>query len=274
MILDGKMVRNHLLDNYKKIIEEDHLQITLAIIYIGNDEASKVYINNKIKYCEMVGIKTELINFKDDVLENVVINKIKELNNDKNITGIIVQSPIPKGLDFHKIVEEIDPNKDVDGFTKENWYKLSHKERGLRPATAKGIICLLKEYNIDLKGKNVCIIGRGELVGKPLIFEMLNQDATVCVCHRYTKDLAKHTKDADIIVCAAGCKRLLTEDMVSNDAIVIDVGISFEDGHIVGDVDYDNVQNKCSYITPNPGGVGPMTIAMIIDNLIEIKRGE
>ena len=272
MILDGKELRNKLLEKYKELIENEHLDLTLAIIYIGNDSASEVYINNKIKYCSKVGIKTKLIRFDGDVLESDVVKEIKNLNNDNSITGIIVQSPIPDSLNFDNIVQSIDSNKDVDGFTKENFYKLTHNINGLRPCTAKGIMRLLEEYDIDVTSKNVCILGRGNLVGKPLLFEMLNHNATIDICHSKTVDLSSHTKRADIIVCGCGQAHILKEDMIRDGAIVIDAGITVEDGQIIGDADYNNIKDKCSYITPNPGGVGPMTIAMIIENVIEASR--
>ncbi len=272
MILDGKELRDKLLEGYKEYIENNHLDLTLAIIYIGNNSASEVYINNKIKYCSKVGIKTKLIRFDGDVLESDIIKEIDNLNKDNSITGIIVQSPIPDSFNFDNIVQSIEPNKDVDGFTKENWYNLSHNIYGLRPCTAKGIMRLLEEYNIDVTSKNVCIIGRGNLVGKPMLFEMLNHNATVDICHSKTTDLKEHTLNADIIVCGCGQPHLLTEDMVKKGAVVIDAGITVEDGQIIGDADFDHLIDKCSYITPNPGGVGPMTIAMIIDNLIEASK--
>ena len=272
MILDGKELRDKLLEEYKNFIENEHLDLTLAIIYIGNNSASEVYINNKIRYCSKVGIKTKLIRFDGNVLENDVIDEINTLNNDNTVNGIIVQSPIPDSLNFDNIVQSINPKKDVDGFTKENWYNLSHNIPGLRPCTAKGIMRLLKEYNIDVTSKNVCIIGRGNLVGKPLLFEMLNHNATIDICHSKTDDLKSHTLKADIVVCGCGQAHILTKDMVRDGAIVIDAGITIEDGIIIGDADFNNLEDKCRYITPNPGGVGPMTIAMIIENVIETSK--
>ena len=272
MILDGKELRDKLLEQYKELIENEHLDLTLAIIYIGNNSASEVYINNKMKYCSKVGIKTKLIRLDGDVLESDVIKEINELNNDDSITGIIVQSPVPDSLNFDNIVQSINPNKDVDGFTKENFYALAHNLNGLRPCTAKGIMRLLEEYNIDVTSKNVCILGRGNLVGKPLLLEMLNHNATVDICHSKTTNLESHTKKADIIVCGCGQVHILTENMIRDGAIVVDAGITVVDGKIIGDADYNNIKDKCSYITPNPGGVGPMTIAMIIENVIEASK--
>ena len=201
--------------------------------------------------------------------EKEVIDLIEKLNDAPDITGIILQSPVPKQIDFAKVSGMINPLKDIDGFTKDNLYKLMHNEDGLFPCTSKGIIKLLKYYNIKIASKDVCVIGRGDIVGKPLIFELLNNNATVSICHSQTKNLKKYTKNADIIISAVGHPKLITSDMIKDDAILIDVGISVIEGKIVGDIDFCGVKDKCLYITPNPGGVGPMTIAMIIENLVK-----
>ena len=239
---------------------------------VGNYAPSEVYVRNKVKFCEKVGIKTKVIRFADDTLENEIIKEIEELNKDEKVTGIIVQSPLPNGIDLENCIKYIDPQKDIDGFTKESFYALVHNLPGLRPCTAKGIIRLLEYYNIELKGKDVCIIGRGNLVGKPLFFELLNHDATVTITHTKTQDLKEKCKKADIIICGAGVPKILKSNMVKKNAIVIDAGITVIDGKVVGDADYINLCKKCKYITPNPGGVGPMTIAMIIENVIEAYR--
>lgn len=273
MLLDGKMVRNSLLEEAKNKIEKDHLNLTLAIIYAGHYEPSEKYINNKKKYCQKVGIKTQVYELPEVKDEQEIIELINRLNNDETITGIILQSPIPDGLDIEKCIKYIDPKKDVDGFTKESFYKLAHNLPGLRACTPKGIIKLLDYYNIDLAGKKVCIIGRGNIVGKPLIFEFLNRDATVTIAHSKTTNLKEIALNSDVIVSAVGKPHIITEDMVRDGAIVIDVGITVINGKIVGDVDFDNLKDKCSYITPNPGGVGPMTIAIIIQNVIDAYEG-
>ena len=260
MLLDGKMVRDALLENAKEQIEKEHLNLTLAIIYAGHYEPSERYIKNKKKCCEKVGIKPVIYEMPDVKSEEEIINLIEDLNSDNSVNGIILQSPIPKGLDIEECIKHIDPRKDVDGFTKENFYKLAHNLPGLRACTPKGIIKLLEYYNIDLKGKKVCIIGRGNIVGKPLIFEFLNKDATVTIAHSKSGNLKEITLNNNVIVSAVGKPHIITEDMV-------------KDGEIIGDVDFENVKNKCSYITPNPGGVGPMTIAMIIQNVIDAYKG-
>lgn len=270
MILDGKKLRDELLVQYKEKIKEEKLNITLAIILVGNNEASKLYIKNKEKYCTEVGIKVDKYLLAEDTSEEVLINLIKDLNEDKEVTGIILQSPVPNGIDFDKCSGMILPSKDVDGFTKDNVYNLYLNKKSILPCTVKGIIKLLEHYNIEINGKNVAIIGRGNIVGKPLAMALENRNATVSLLHSKTKDLKMFTKDADIVVVACGIPKLLKKDMIKEGSVVIDVGISRVDGKIVGDIDFDNIKGIATFVTPNPGGVGPMTVAMIIDNLIEM----
>ena len=270
MILDGKKLRDELLVQYKEKIKEEKLNITLAIILVGNNEASKLYIKNKEKYCTEVGIKVDKYLLAEDTSEEVLINLIKDLNEDKEVTGIILQSPVPNGIDFDKCSGMILPSKDVDGFTKDNVYNLYLNKKSILPCTVKGIIKLLEHYNIEINGKNVAIIGRGNIVGKPLAMALENRNATVSLLHSKTKDLKMFTKDADIVVVACGIPKLLKKDMIKEGSVVIDVGISRVDGKIVGDNDFDNIKDIATFVTPNPGGVGPMTVAMIIDNLIEM----
>ena len=270
MILDGKKLRDELLVQYKEKIKEEKLNITLAIILVGNNEASKLYIKNKEKYCTEVGIKVDKYLLAEDTSEEVLINLIKDLNEDEKVTGIILQSPVPDGIDFDKCSGMILPSKDVDGFTKDNVYNLYLNKKSILPCTVKGIIKLLEHYNIEINGKNVAIIGRGNIVGKPLAMALENRNATVSLLHSKTKDLKMFTKDADIVVVACGIPKLLKKDMIKEGSVVIDVGISRVDGKIVGDIDFDNIKDIATFVTPNPGGVGPMTVAMIIDNLIEM----
>lgn len=269
MILDGKKLRDELLVQYKEKIKEEKLNITLAIILVGNNEASKLYIKNKEKYCTEVGIKVDKYLLDEDTSEEVLINLIKDLNEDEKVTGIILQSPVPDGIDFDKCSGMILPSKDVDGFTKDNVYNLYLNKKSILPCTVKGIIKLLEYYNIEINGKNVAIIGRGNIVGKPLAMALENRNATVSLLHSKTKDLKMFTKDADIVVVACGIPKLLKKEMIKEGSVVIDVGISRVDGKIVGDIDFDNIKDIALFVTPNPGGIGPMTIAMIIDNLIE-----
>ena len=270
MILDGKKLRDELLMQYKEKIKEEKLNITLAIILVGNNEASKLYIKNKEKYCTEVGIKVDKYLLDEDTGEEVLINLIKDLNEDEKVTGIILQSPVPDGIDFDKCSGMILPSKDVDGFTKDNVYNLYLNKKSILPCTVKGIIKLLEHYNIEINGKNVAIIGRGNIVGKPLAMALENRNATVSLLHSKTKDLKMFTKDADIVVVACGIPKLLKKEMIKEGSVVIDVGISRVDGKIVGDIDFDNIKDIALFVTPNPGGIGPMTIAMIIDNLIEM----
>lgn len=270
MILDGKKLRDELLVQYKEKIKEEKLNITLAIILVGNNEASKLYIKNKEKYCTEVGIKVDKYLLDEDTSEKVLINLIKDLNEDEKVTGIILQSPVPDGIDFDKCSGMILPSKDVDGFTKDNVYNLYLNKKSILPCTVKGIIKLLEYYNIEINGKNVAIIGRGNIVGKPLAMALENRNATVSLLHSKTKDLKMFTKDADIVVVACGIPKLLKKEMIKEGSVVIDVGISRVDGKIVGDIDFDNIKDIALFVTPNPGGIGPMTIAMIIDNLIEM----
>lgn len=270
MILDGKKLRDELLVQYKEKIKEEKLNITLAIILVGNNEASKLYIKNKEKYCTEVGIKVDKYLLDEDTNEEVLINLIKDLNEDEKVTGIILQSPVPDGIDFDKCSGMILPSKDVDGFTKDNVYNLYLNKKSILPCTVKGIIKLLEYYNIEINGKNVAIIGRGNIVGKPLAMALENKNATVSLLHSKTKDLKMFTKDADIVVVACGIPKLLKKEMIKEGSVVIDVGISRVDGKIVGDIDFDNIKDIALFVTPNPGGIGPMTIAMIIDNLIEM----
>lgn len=273
MLLDGKKIRDQLIIKYKEKITSENLKIKLAIIEVGNNDASKIYIKNKVKYCEEVGIETDVYNLDENISEDELIDLIFELNADKEVTGIILQSPIPDHLNFDKCSNLIISSKDVDGFTRDNVYNLYLKRKGILPCTVKGIIALLDYYNVPIEGAHAVIVGRGNIVGKPLFLALENRNATVTLCHSKTVNLDRFTKDADILVAAAGVPNLIKADMVKNGAVLIDVGVSRIDGKIVGDIDKSCLSEYVKF-TPNPGGVGPMTVAMIIDNLIEMKEGE
>lgn len=273
-ILDGKSYRDEKIREYKKTIEEEKLAIRLDIITVGDDAASEVYVRNKVKYATLVGIEVVTHKLEADIDEETLISLIDELNENDEVTGIILQSPIPKHLDFDACASRIVGYKDIDGFTANNIDRLYHNREELVPCTVKGIIALLEHYGINLEGKNVTIIGRGGIVGKPLSLALSNRNATVTLCHSKTVNLADHTMCADIVVSAVGRRNIVTKDMVKDGFIGIDVGINREDGKLYGDFDYENVKDKASFITPVPGGVGPMTVAMIIDNLIIAKRME
>ena len=270
LILDGLMLKAKILETAKEKIRNENLHLTLAIIQVGDNLASNVYIKNKIKACEEVGIKVVYRKINPPTDEEEIIQIIDYFNQDNTVTGIILQSPLPDNLDFGKCSSHILSSKDVDGFTRENIYSLYLNKKGILPCTVKGILCLLREYDICLNGANVAIIGRGNIVGKPLALALENADATVTLCHSKTKNIKDITKNADIVIAACGVPHIVTADMVKENVVVVDVGISKISEKIVGDVDFDNVKEKAAFITPNPGGVGPMTVAMIIDNLIEM----
>ena len=270
-IISGTQVRKELLEEYKNTIEKEKLNIGLAIIQLGDNEASNTYIRNKIKYTEGVGIHTELIKLDEKTTEEELIELINKLNKDKKVTGIILQSPVPDHIDFTKCARLIKDEKDVDGFSAGNLFGIRDNNEKMIPCTVKGILKLLEYYKIPVEGKNIVVLGRSNIVGRPLADALINRNATVTLCHSKTKDLEKITKRADIVVSAVGRPNLVTRDMVRKGFVGIDVGINMVDGKLVGDFSKD-VEDKASYLTPVPGGVGPMTVAMIIDNLIDLKR--
>lgn len=267
-IIDGKKIRDEILEDLKKQVKQYMIKPCLAVIQIGDDEASNTYIKAKEKACNNIGIYFKHIKFSETVKEIEVINKILELNNDEYVHGILLQLPLPEGFNQDKLINYIARNKDVDGLTDINIGKIFNNKPGLVSCTPQGIMRLLEEEKVDVEGKNVVIVGRSNLVGKPLLGLMLNKNATVTICHSKTENLKKHTKNADILVVAVGKPGFITEDMVKEDAIVIDVGINRIDKKLYGDVDYDKVKAKAKKITPVPGGVGPMTVAMLMSNVI------
>lgn len=271
MLLDGNKLKDIILDELKDKIKDNNYHIKLAIILVGDNEASKIYIKNKEFACKRIGIDCLNYTLDKDTTEEDVIKLINKLNKDDSITGIILQSPVPKHIDYDKCSSMIDASKDVDGFTKENIYKLYLNQDPIMPCTVKGIIRILDEYHINLEGANVVIVGRGNIVGKPLALALLNRNAIVTIAHSHANNLKDITKRADIVISAAGRPLLIKEDMVKSGAIVIDVGVTRNGSKIVGDVDFNNICKKATYITPNPGGVGPMTVAMIMENLVEIE---
>ena len=266
-LLSGIECKNKLKENLTKKINKIKEKITITVISVGNDEASKIYIKNKIKECQSVNIECQHLHF-EKISTNELIKTITKLNKDKNITGILVQLPLPKNIEENKVINTIDYKKDIDGLTKSNTAKLYSNQKGIIPCTAKGIIDLLEYNKIEIEGKNITIIGRSNLVGKPLTLALLNKNATVTTCHSKTKDLKKHTKKADIIIVAVGKPNLIKKEMVSKNSIIIDVGINRVNGKISGDVD-KSVYKKCKAITPVPGGVGPMTVYEVLSNTLE-----
>ena len=273
ILLDGKNVAEKILLDVKSKIDLMQRKPHLVVILVGNDEASKIYVRNKQKAAEKVGIQSTVLNFDENILEVELLAKIEELNNDVNVTGILVQLPLPDHIDKNKIVTAISPKKDVDGFTPENVGKLAiGLEPYFYPATPQGILMLLDEYNIKLEGADAVVIGRSNIVGKPMVQMLLKRNATVVNCHSYTKDIEEKIKTADIVISAVG-KKIVRCKMVKNNSVIVDVGI-FKDsnGQLTGDVDFDFVSQSVGFISPVPGGVGPMTIASLMYNASKVYQ--
>lgn len=276
VIIDGKELAKKIRANLKIECEElkkKNINSKLAVIMVGEDPASKVYVRNKSRACEDVGIKYEEYLLDSKITQKELIELIEKLNNDKTINGILLQSPIPSNLDINEAFRTISPQKDVDGFNPINVGKLVLNQDTFVSCTPYGIMKMFEEYDIDLTGKNVVILGRSNIVGKPLIHCCLNKNATVTSCHSKTQNIAQKAKEADVLISAIGKANFVTADMVKDSAVVIDVGINrLDNGKITGDVDFESVKEKASYITPVPGGVGPMTIAMLMNNVIKATR--
>ena len=275
-LIDGKNLAKKIREELKEECEElkkKNINPKLAVIMVGNDPASKVYVKNKSKACNEIGIDYEEFILDEKTTQEELINLINRLNDDKTINGILLQSPIPKTLNINDAFKAITYTKDVDGFTPSSVGKLCIGEDTFVSCTPYGVMKMFDEYNIDLTGKDVVILGRSNIVGKPLIQCCLQKNATVTVCHSRTQNLAEHTKRADVVISAIGQSRFVKENMIKDGAIIIDVGINRgEDGKITGDVDFENVEKKASYITPVPGGVGPMTVISVFTNLIKAYK--
>ena len=267
--LKGKEVSAFLRAEIKKEVEKLERKPKMVDIQIGHNPASDIYIAGKEKASNEVGIIFECLRYDENEDEEKIIAKIQEMNNDPEINGIFIQSPVAKGFNEIKLMNTVIPEKDVDGLTYLNAGKLLNNIEAMVSCTPNGIIKMLEYYNIDIEGKNVVIVGRSNLVGKPLMNLFINKNATVTLCHSKTMDLKAHTKKADILVVAVGKKHLVNRDMIKKGCVVIDVGINRVDGKIYGDVDYENVYDKVKYITPVPGGVGPMTVTMLLYNVLE-----
>lgn len=272
-VLSGKSVAEHIKSQVKDEIANLDFEVTLAVIVVGDDPASKVYVNNKKKACEQVGIKSDVYTLPEGTSEETLLNLIDMLNIADCVHGILVQLPLPKHIDSNKVLERIDPRKDVDGFTAVNTGKLWLGEYDIAPCTAIGIIELLDYYGIDIAGKNCVVIGRSNVVGKPVAALLLERDATVTICHSKTKDLYKHASQADILISAVGKPKFIAWGLIKQGAVVIDVGINRdENGKLCGDVDVENVKDKIGALTPVPGGVGPLTVAMLMKNTLEAAK--
>ena len=273
-ILNGKLVSLAVKDKVKDKIQNNITLFdnppTLACIIVGDDPASHIYVNNKKKACEYVGIESKIISLPKETSFKDVFDTITKLNKDESISGILLQLPLPNGLDEQTLVEHIAPEKDVDSLTTKNLGALFAGNQSIAPCTATGIIHLLKYYKIALDGKHAVVVGRSKLVGKSVAELLQQQNATVTLCHSHTKNLQEITKQADILIVAVGKKHLITEDMVKDGAVVVDAGINRVENKIYGDVDFENVSKKCSFITPVPGGVGPMTIAELMENTLTL----
>ena len=271
-IIDGKQISLDIKNELKEKIaryKEQGIEITLALVKVGNDPASAVYVRNKEKACEYVGINSKTLALPEETTEEELLNVVKELNEDKNVNGILVQLPLPKHIDESKVLLTIDSTKDVDGFHPVNVGKMVIGEDTFLPCTPAGIIEMIKRTDIDIEGKECVVIGRSNIVGKPMAMLMLKENATVTIAHSRTKDLKEVTKRADIIVAAIGKAKFVTADYVKEDAVVIDVGMDRdENGKLCGDVDFESVSKVASAITPVPGGVGPMTVTMLLVNCL------
>jgi methylenetetrahydrofolate dehydrogenase (NADP+)/methenyltetrahydrofolate cyclohydrolase len=276
-IIDGKQLAREIRDEIAREVEElkASRDITpgLAVVLVGDDPASHAYVKMKAKACKEAGIYSITHEMPESISQSEIEETIVMMNKNPNIDGILVQLPLPPHIDATKILELIDPGKDVDGFHPYNFGRLMTGLEGFVPCTPLGVMEMLKAYGIDPKGKDACVVGASNIVGKPMAALLLNDFATVDICHIYTKDLAAHTKRADILVVGVGKAGLITEEMVKEGAVVVDIGINrLEDGRLVGDVDFDTVAPKCSHITPVPGGVGPMTIAMLLANTLQAAK--
>ena len=273
MIIDGKLIAQELKDEVKAKLAKLDTKLTLLVIMVGDNPASKVYVESKEKNCKKVGMLTKTLIFDANVPQKKIIDAIQAANADPAITGILVQLPLPAHLDEVKIIDAIDPKKDVDGLTTVNQGKLfSGVNDGIIPATPKGIMHILKKLFINLEGKTAVVIGRSKLVGKPIAQLLLSKNATVTMCHSKTENLKDICLGADILVVAIGKAKFITADMIKPDAIVIDVGINRNFGRIDGDVDFENAVSVAGYITPVPGGVGQLTIACLLENVIECYK--
>ena len=268
-IIDGKAISNEIQDNIRKEVELLDKKPGLAVILVGEDSASKVYVNNKEKMCKKLGINSFVYRLPEDTSEKELLDLIEKLNNDSDVDGILLQHPVPSQIDEMKAFCAISPMKDVDGFNIVNRGKLAVGEDAFVACTPLGVVEMIRHEGITIKGKHCVIIGRSNIVGKPLYELMLRENATVTVCHSKTTNLKDICRTADILVAAIGKPKFVTEDMVKDGAVVIDVGINRINGKLVGDVDFENVSKKASYITPVPGGVGPMTIAMLMKNVMK-----
>jgi methylenetetrahydrofolate dehydrogenase (NADP+)/methenyltetrahydrofolate cyclohydrolase len=276
-LLDGKAlsakIEKTVADEVKVLKSKTGLVPGLAVILVGQDPASAAYVNMKKKACDRVGFYSVTHEMPQDISQDAIEKTITMMNDNPNIDGILIQLPLPPQIDTTKILELVEPSKDVDGFHPYNVGRLTTGLDGFVPCTPLGVMELLNEYNIDVKGKNCVVVGASNIVGKPMASLLLNANATVEICHIFTDDLKKHTLNADLLFVGVGIINLIKEDMVKDGVIIVDIGINrADDGRLVGDVDFEKVSKKCSYITPVPGGVGPMTISMLLSNTLKATK--
>ncbi|TAL53450.1 MAG: bifunctional methylenetetrahydrofolate dehydrogenase/methenyltetrahydrofolate cyclohydrolase FolD [Nanoarchaeota archaeon] len=272
IIIDGKKLAMEMEQELKEIVEGLKRKPGLGVILAGENPASQIYVKNKQAACKRVGIISKRIDLPKTASEKQVIDAIDDYNNDPEVDGILLQLPLPDHMDEKKVMDSISADKEVDGFHLENLGKLVAGRKGIRPCTPNGVMKLLDHYKISIEGKHAVVLGRSNIVGKPMALLLLERNATVTICHSRTRGIKEHVKSADIVVSAIGKPKFVTEDMVKHDAILIDVGINRVDGKVVGDIDFENVSQKASYISPVPGGVGPMTIAMLLENTMELYK--
>lgn len=272
-LIDGKQISKEIKDELKELVakkKEEGMEATLAVIQVGNDPASSVYVGNKKKACEYIGIRSLAYELPEETTQDELVELIDKLNKDDSVHGILVQLPLPKHMCEDDIIKTIAPEKDVDGFHPQSVGALSIGQKGFVSCTPAGVIQLLKRSGIEIEGKECVVLGRSNIVGKPMALLLLRENGTVTICHSKTKDLKEVTKRADILIVAVGRPKMVTADYVKEGAVVIDVGIHrMENQKLCGDVDFDSVEPVASYITPVPGGVGPMTIAMLMNNCVE-----
>lgn len=272
-LIDGKRISQDIKDELKEKVSvylSEGIQITLAVVQVGNDPASSVYVGNKKKACEYIGIRSLAYELPEETTEEELLNLVKELNQREDVNGILVQLPLPEHINEDLVIQTISPEKDVDGFHPQSVGKLSIGQKGFVSCTPAGIIQLLKRSGIEVEGKECVVIGRSNIVGKPMALLLLRENGTVTVCHSRTRNLKEVTKRADILVAAIGKPKFINSSFIKEGAVVIDVGIHRDENNkLCGDVDFDDVTNKVSAITPVPGGVGPMTIAMLMSNCVD-----
>jgi methylenetetrahydrofolate dehydrogenase (NADP+)/methenyltetrahydrofolate cyclohydrolase len=275
-LLDGKktasLVRERIAEEVEELKAEGKGVPGLAVVIVGENPASKVYVGQKEKACKAVGFNSILHRLPEETTQEELLSLVDKMNNDPEIDGILVQLPLPRHMDSDSIIAAIRPEKDVDGFHPINMGKLVTGLKGTEPCTPKGIMYILNEYGVELEGKRAVVLGRSNIVGKPIAHMLMAKNATVTICHSRTKDMANYTRDADVIVAAVGKPKFLTADMVKEGAVIVDVGINRLDSGLVGDVDFEALKEKASFITPVPGGIGPMTIAMLLQNTLEAFR--